>query len=250
MENIPLFEYDDGAAIIEPTHEAIPVKLPAKAVFAFVGDTVREYAREHDLRVVSEFQTITKRFPIYVGNISGEEYVLCEAPLGAPAAVQLLDWLIGYGVKKIVATGSCGVLTEIPENSFLIPVDAIRDEGTSYHYLPAARTVATAPSVVSALKKTLDDKKQNYTECRTWTTDAFYRETKKKTEQRIKEGCICVEMECAALAACAKFRGAEFGQLLFTADSLADADAHDCRDWGNRSLVPALTLCIETMSNL
>lgn len=46
---------------------------------------------------------------------------------------------IGHGCRKIIAVGSCGVLTDIEENAFLVPVKALRDEGTSYHYLPAAR---------------------------------------------------------------------------------------------------------------
>ena len=64
------------------------------------------------------------------------EFCLCAAPLGAPAAAQLMDFLISCGCKKIISTGSCGVLTDLAENEFLIPVKALRDEGTSYHYLP------------------------------------------------------------------------------------------------------------------
>ena len=54
-----------------------------------------------------------------------------------------------------------------------------------------------------------------------------------------------MEMECAALAAVARFRGARFGQFLFTADSLADAERYDERDWGRALLLPALELCLK-----
>ena len=54
-------------------------------------------------------------------------------------------------------------------------------------------------------------------------------------------------MECAALCAVARFRDAAFGQFLFTADSLADADAYDARDWGRASLLPALKLCLKAL---
>ena len=67
---------------------------------------------------------------------------------------------------------------------------------------------------------------------------------------RRTEGCSTVEMECAALAACAQFRGALFGQLLYTADTLADAANYDERDWGMDSLEPALALCLEIAKNL
>ena len=64
---------------------------------------------------------------------------------------------------------------------------------------------------------------------------------------RKMEGCSTVEMECAALAACARKRGAVFGQILYTADSLANVCAHDERDWGKRSLRKALELCINVL---
>ena len=64
---------------------------------------------------------------------------------------------------------------------------------------------------------------------------------------RKAEGCATVEMECAALAACAKKRGATFGQILYTADSLANAERHDDRDWGKDSLRKALELCVEVL---
>jgi len=59
-----------------------------------------------------------------------------------------------------------------------------------------------------------------------------------------------VEMECAGLAACAKFRGVSFGQILYTADSLAHAEKYDERDWGKSSLETALQLCIDVAGKL
>ena len=64
---------------------------------------------------------------------------------------------------------------------------------------------------------------------------------------RKSEGCSTVEMECAALAACARKHGAVFGQILYTADSLANVCAHDERDWGKSSLRKALELCINAL---
>lgn len=61
--------------------------------------------------------------------------------MGAASSTQILHWLIGYGVRKVIAAGSCGALEEIPENVFLVPVKALRDEGTSYHYIPPSRYV-------------------------------------------------------------------------------------------------------------
>ena len=89
-----------------------------------------------------------------------------------------------------------------------------------------------------------------YMEVVTWSTDGFFRETKEKVAYRKSEGCSVVEMECSALAACAKMRGAIWGELLFTADTLADAEHYDERNWGDDSPSYALELCIEAVLSI
>lgn len=248
---IPILEYDDSLlAVIQPDHERLDLHLPAKAVFAFLGGCIGRYAKEQELTPVAEFLSITKKYPIYVVRYKGEDICLCQAPVGAPAAVQIMDWLISYGVKAIISSGSCGALTDLPENAFLIPVKALRDEGTSYHYLPPERWVELNADVRTQMKKTLDGLGLPYTECAVWTTDGFFRETRELVEYRKEEGCSVVDMECAALAACAQFRGVRFGQLLFTADSLANADRYDERGWGTDSLEKALMLSLELAHGL
>ena len=68
------------------------------------------------------------------------------------------------------------------------------------------------------------------------TTDAPYREIRKKVEDRKKAGCICVEMECSALAAVAKFRKKEIFQFFYAADNL-DSAKWDKRSLGNEDLL-------------
>ena len=153
---IPILEYDtDPNAVIMPDHEHIDTKLPEKAVFAFLGDAVDQYAKAHDATVVTEFISITKVYPIYELEVDGQKICLIQAPVGAPAATQILDWLISYGVRKIISGGSCGVLENMEENTFLVPNKAMRDEGTSYHYLPASRFVDISKDARSAIEKEL-----------------------------------------------------------------------------------------------
>ena len=248
---IPVLEYDDSPlAVIQPNHEHLDLTLPKKAVFAFLGVCIGRYAKEHNLPQVAEFLSITKKYPIYVVHYKGEDICLCQAPVGAPAAVQIMDWLISYGVKTIISSGSCGALTDLPENAFLIPAKALRDEGTSYHYLPPERWVELDADVRQQMGKILEQLGLPYAQCATWTTDGFFRETRELVEYRKEEGCSVVDMECAALAACAQFRGVRFGQLLFTADSLANADKYDERGWGADSLEKALMLSLELARGL
>ena len=241
---IPILEHDDDqkALIMNNRHGIV---LPSRAVYAFLGDTIDSYAQSIGAEVMEVFHTISRDTNIYRIRHNGQELCLCRAPLGGSAAVQLMDFLIGHGVSSVISAGSCGTLIDLPENTFLIPKRALRDEGASYHYLSPSRYVEIAPKIRSVIKAVLLEKGLNYTECTTWTTDGFYRETEAMVAYRREEGCAVVEMECASLAACAQFRGVNFGQLLYTADSLADAQNYNERDWGNNSLGTALALCLD-----
>ena len=160
------------------------------------------------------------------------------------------DTLISCGCRKVIAVGSCGVLSDIPENAFMVPTRALRSEGTSYHYLPASRYIELDEGPVSAIKKTFESHGLPVVTCTTWTTDGFFRETEDMVKYRLEEGCDVVEMECAALAACCRKRKAEFGQFLFTGDSLANVHEYDQRNFGMGSHEKALILGLEVLRNM
>lgn len=248
---LPILEFDtDTTAVLAPTHENLNLKLPQKAVFAFLGDYIENYAKEHSCTQAGLFISSTKSYPIYITQYKGTDICFCQAPVGAAAAVQILDWLIGYGVTEIISTGSCGVLQDLPENTFLVPVKALRDEGTSYHYMKPSRFIDINTTALGAIEAALKEHGFAYTEVTTWSTDGFYRETKAKVAYRKAEGCSVVEMECAALAACAQLRGAVWGEILFTADTLADSETYNERDWGIASYERALQLCFDAVVRL
>lgn len=260
--DLPILEYDsDKSAVLMPNHDNISVQLPSKAVFAFLGDEIDQYALSRKATIVANFESATKVYPIYVleekvgdtvrENTNSEieektqKICLVQAPVGAPAAVQILDWLISYGVREVVSAGSCGSLVDYAENVFLVPYKALRDEGTSYHYLPPSRYVDVSERSRHAILQTLQAHNLPYHEVKTWTTDGFFRETKTKVANRKQEGCVVVEMECSALAACAQMRGIVWGEILYTADTLHDVENYDERNWGGDSKAYALELCIE-----
>lgn len=248
---IPILEYDDSeASVIMPTHQELGIKLPEKLVYAFLGEVTDNYAKKLGLTPVAHFVSETKLYPVYVTEYKGEKIAICQAPVGAAAAAQILDWLIGYGAKKVLATGCCGALVDLPENMFLVPTKALRDEGASYHYLPPSRYAEINPEVLVAIERGMNKLELPYTECITWTTDGFYRETADMVEYRREEGCTVVEMECSALAACAQFRGAKFGQILYTADTLVNTEVYDERGWGEESLEKALYICLDVIGEM
>lgn len=243
---IPILEFDDNPqAVIMPTHEDLDLNLPARCVYAFLEEEIERYANAVGAEKVGEFVSATKTYPVYVMTYNGEEVCLAQAPVGSAAAAQFLDWLIGYGVKQIISTGTCGVLVDMPENIFLIPTRALRDEGASYHYVAPSRYIEVDRRALTAIETVLRQASIPYQEVMTWSTDGFYRETPDKVAYRIEEGCSVVEMECAALAAVAQLRDAVWGLLLFTADSLVDIGNYDQRNWGAEAFGKALELCLD-----
>ena len=241
----PILEYDtEGKAIIMPGHST-DFHFPERAVMLFMETEVENYAVENDCEIIGQFITITKLFPVYKTIHNGVELAVCQAPLGGAAATQSMEQLIAGGVKQIIAAGCCGALFADKEGDFYIPVSALRQEGTSYHYLPPSREVSLNDNAINAIAEVLNNRGFRYKKCKTWTTDGFYRETKEMVAYRKAEGCSVVEMECASLAACAQFRNIIFGQLLFTADSLANIESHDIRNWGNRHFALAMDLAMD-----
>ena len=142
--------------------------------------------------------------------------------LGGPAAVGLMEELSVFGIDEFIAVGSAGCLDDKIKNKFVLVSKAIRDEGASYHYLKPSTYVSTSSLLNKELEKYFKDNELDYIKGITRTTDGFYRGTQKKTELSKKLGAVCVEMECASWAACAKFRNFKFSQILYFSDIVID----------------------------
>lgn len=241
----PLAEFDADpddpirAAAAAQTRAA----LPPRAVGAFLGRSTTQWATEHGFRPADHVTLVNGRHPLWTGRFRGVEVALVDLPVGAPAAVIVVENLFLAGVHTLVGVGSCGGLVHFEEGEFVLPSRALRDEGTSYHYAPAGRWIDTDAGVRAACAAAVAEAGLAATEAPTWTTDAYYRETRGKIAARRAEGCVVVDMECAALAACAALRGAAFAQILFTADTLAGG-THDVRGWGHEVHVTALELAL------
>ncbi len=173
------------------------------------------------------------KIPIYKINYENHEIALILSRVGAPACIVQYEELFVMGLEKLVVFGTCGALDKtIDDLAIIIPNKAVRDEGTSYHYLKASREVDVNPKYQEEFIKLLNEHNYSYKIGKVWTTDAPYRETRKKVLQRKEEGCICVDMECSAISALAKFRNKEIFQFFYAADNL-DAAKWDQRSLGN-----------------
>lgn len=249
-----LLDFDSTQhAVLEPNHERNETHyhFHEKLLFAFLTqEAIDGFLAQQPHRVMGHFDCFGKKILIYEVELPKWKITLCQAMLGAPAAVELLDWLISYGVKQILAIGSAGTLDDLPENYFLVPTKAIRDEGTSFHYMASGNFVDLSSEFLTKAEKLMEQNNFKVKEVMTWTTDGFFRETAKKVKQFKKLGAACVEMECAAMAACAQFRQADFAQILFTADSLNDLENHRERDWGRDAHEMALNLAATVIDKL
>lgn len=156
---------------------------------------------------------------IYKINHKNKDIIIYRTLIGGPATVSMMEELIARGVKKFIFFGSCGTLSkEIKSGYFILPEEAYRDEGTSYHYLPVSDFVKV--DTARKLSGIFDKNKIKYIKTKTWTTDAIYRETINKTKSRKENGCLVVDMECASIMAVSKIRNVESYQFLYSDDTL------------------------------
>ena len=188
---IPILEFDDNPqAVLMPTHEGLDLHLSEKCIYAFLEDEIDRFAEAVGAKQVASFVSATKTYPVYVMEDQGEKICLAQAPVGSAAAAQFMDWLIGYGVKKIISAGSCGVLVDMEENAFLIPTKALRDEGASYHYVAPSRYIEVDGRALNAIETVLKQASIPYQEVMTWSTDGFYRETLTRWPIASKKGVV------------------------------------------------------------
>lgn len=229
----PILEYStDRTAIINPGGHTR--RFPRLCLLAFFEEVLAGAVEKYKGTVIGKYISEMREFPLYLLDLDGTEVCAMQAVVASGSIAMVTDWLYGGGVEALVCCGGCGVLDDIPAGDVIIPVRALRDEGASYQYLPPARFVELSEKPIECFRQVLNRHRIPYIECATWSTDGFYRETREMVDYRRQEGCKVVEMECAAMAAVAEFRGKIFGQLLYSGDILTgNADDYDDRDWNH-----------------
>lgn len=240
----PILEFDeDKDAFIRPERNHLRVEnMPERCVLCFFSEAIEKLLSEVPHEVVATFKSESMRLPVYAFEHKGERIALIQAGVGAPIAGGQIDELTARGVNKFFACGSCGVLEkEIAVGHLIIPVSAVRDEGMSYHYVKPSREIEADPAVVEKIERVLTQQSVPYIKAKTWTTDAFYRETPRKIAQRKKEGCVTVEMETSAYLAVAQYNGVAFGQILYAGDNLG-GDVWDSRGFSSRTEIREFVL--------
>ena len=211
--------------------ENVIPNFPKIGISCFSKTLIDRYVETFKGEKIAEVGNANGKVPIYKINYNGIDIALFMSPVGAPACTVQYEELIAMGLEKLILFGTCGVLDRnIEDLAIIIPTSAIRDEGTSYHYLKSSREVDINSKYKEKFKEILKNRNVSYIEGKTWTIDAPYRETRKKVLERKEEGAVCVDMECSAMSAVSKFRNKDLFEFFYAADNL------DTNNWDERSL--------------
>ena len=168
------------------------------------------------------------------------------SPCGAPAAGGFMEDVNAVtGVENYILFGSCGSLnSEKTKGKYIVVDEAYRDEGLSYHYIPPSDYISVP--TWSVTRDFFEKNNIPYVVGKTWTTDAFYRETRSSMNKRKEESCIAVEMEIAGCQAVAERRIWKLYPFLEAGDIL-DGDEWNIGELGganhrNRKLFLAIEI--------
>lgn len=193
-----------------------------------------------------------------VSGFFGESYLLQKTGgtvgvtgqfgVGAPVMGVLVEEMAVWGVRNFLLLGLAGGLQPtLQAGEVVLAETAVRDEGTSHHYLPPAERVAADAALVQRLQTVFAQAAVSVQTGRTWTTDAPYRETQAELAHYAAQGVLTVEMETAALLAVAQHVGAAAAAVFVVSDSLAGGVWQPAPDAKlvDKQLIQTLDLIVE-----
>lgn len=177
-------------------------------------------------RMVAQVGNVKGPVPVYSFDVGERTFGAFSISVGsALAGTDLIDLNYIAGADTFIVFGSAGVLDrKAIAGRYVIPAFAYRDEGLSYHYAPPSDYIGLPDNEITA--DIFAELGVPFVKGGTWTTDAFYRETRQKLEKRVSEGCLTVDMEMAGLAAVSAFHGFRLFSFLQAGDVL-DGEEYD-----------------------
>jgi len=216
----PLFEHPlDEESVFKPEallqavrseRGATDAPLPRVCVLDFDGDLTDDLVdsgRSQRIKSWACFHTAMEGI-----EVDGLAAGVVGRTIGGPYAVLVAEQMIASGVEVVLGLTSAGrVSPEAPMPGLVVADEAVRDEGTSLHYLPESRTVRGDDALAAALAESLGAVDLPVARGLVWTTDAPYRETRTQLDRHALGGVLAVEMQTASLFAFAQARGASVG---------------------------------------
>lgn len=230
----PILEFDPARDAKFSASDYLEKCLPERCVICFFREAVENFVRRSGCPVVAHLRSEIVDLPIYSVELDGIRCCLAMPFAGAPGAADTLEELHAMGAEKFIVCGGAGCLRPgMALGGLILPHSAVRDEGTSYHYLPPEREVGCDAQALCTVTGKMREWGIPFVQGKTWTTDGLFRETDAKIAKRLADGCISVEMECAAFFAVAKFYSLPLVQLLYAGDDLS-REAWNSRAWNRQ----------------
>jgi uridine phosphorylase len=183
-------------------------------------------------------------------TLAGQEVGIVGRVVGASFAVLVAEELFASGCRLLISLTSAGqIVPSGPPPYFVIIDRALRDEGTSYHYMPASEFAEADPQLVQAASIATSKAGPRVIVGSTWTTDAPFRETAEAIEAARTKGILGVEMEAAALYAFARPAGVRLLCLAHVTNTMGQdgADFEKGEADGTRDALSVLSSVIEAL---
>ncbi len=211
---------DENEIISAPAVYGKREKTLDVALITFSSEIFKDAKEMEGSFVLSVISAAGGKYEIIKLPVKEKRVGIFLTPCGAPAAGGLMEDVNAItGVDNFILFGSCGTLDHGKTDGKYIVVDeAYRDEGLSYHYLPPSDYLSITNW--KTVENFFREHEVPHVVGKTWTTDAFYRETRSSMAKRKEEGCIAVEMEIAGCQAVATRRGWNFYPFLESGDKL------------------------------
>jgi len=189
-----------------------PVTVPKVCVLEFDGDLTDRLVAEGLALPFDAWPCFHTR--MYVIETPWCRCGIVARTIGGPYAVLVAEQLAVCGARVILGLTSAGrVSPALPVPSVVVADKAVRDEGTSYHYIRAGEVVSGTQQVAEALEREAGARGLPVRRGTVWTTDAPYRETAEQLARHAEAGVLAVEMQAASLFAFSAARGVPVGVL-------------------------------------
>jgi uridine phosphorylase len=164
-------------------------------------------------------------------EVDGTPCGIVPRTIGGPYAALIAEQLKSSGAQVVLGLTSAGrVASSVPVPSLVVATSAIRDEGTSYHYLLANRPALANQKLVNFLHGELQSLGVPVLSGAVWTTDAPYRETNQQLAECASQGVLAVEMQAASLFAFGIARDMPVGMVALVTNAVDhEQDPFDLR---------------------
>jgi purine-nucleoside phosphorylase len=180
-------------------------KIPEICILDPDGDILRWLRREGRASLSPAWACYHTE--LYEFDEGGEHFGIIGCAVGASFAVLLAEQFFASGCRFLVSVTSAGQIVSRGATPYFVVIDrALRDEGTSYHYLPPSEFCEADGALVDRAMSALEETGNRIHRGTAWTTDAPFRETAGAIEHCRARGILAVEMEAAALYAFARAR--------------------------------------------